>query len=307
MKLKNINLLILLALSMISPLMQAQGIIDGFYSPKGKISLTASYTRTAYDEFYVGQEKVGPVPALNKVTQDIFSIYGKYGLSDNLTLILNVPYISASGDGEPDPVNGETKQSDFQDLALAAKYRPFSLAISGGKIDGITSLGIGIPAGYEPNGILSLGSGAFTTDLHVGGQLQLDAGFFTTLVIGYSLRGKAEDNFGTNNGSDFDVPNALLAMGKVGYSSSRFYIEAWIDHQKTSSDGVDIMGPGFSGNFPETRVDYTRFGVSGYVPIVPNFGLSAGFGTVLDGRNVGDTTYFNTGITYSFDTQSTKL
>ncbi|MGB7395647.1 MAG: transporter [Pricia sp.] len=303
---KNTKRLIVLASLITASATHAQGIIDGFYNPKGKISLTASYTRTAYDEFYVAEEKVGPVPAHNKVTQDILGIYAKYGVSDNLTLLLNAPYISAQGEGDPDPVNGETEQSGFQDLAIAAKYRPLSLALPGGKIDGITSLGIGIPAGYEPNGILSIGTGAFTTDLHVGGHLQLEAGFFGTLAIGYSFRGKADDTFNPSDGEDFDVPNAFLAMGKVGFTSSKFYAEAWVDYQGTSSDGVDIMGPGFAGNFPETRVDYTRFGVSAYVPIISGLGVSAGFGTVLDGRNVGDTTYFNTGVTYSFDTLSTN-
>ncbi len=303
---KNTKQLFLLASLMIASITHAQGIIDGFYNPKGKISLTASYTGTAFDEFYVGMEKVGPVPAHNKITQDILGLYAKYGLFDNLTLVLNAPYISANGEGDPDPVNGETKQSGFQDLAIAAKYRPFSVGLSGGKIDGITSLGFGIPTGYEPNGLLSIGTGAFTTDLHVGGHLQLNAGFFSTLVVGYSLRGKADNTFNTADGNDFEVPNAFLAMGKVGYTSSKFYVEAWIDYQGTSSDGVDIMGPGFAGNFPETRVDYTRFGVSGYVPIISGLGVGAGFGTVLDGRNIGNTTYFNTGITYSFDTQSTN-
>ncbi|NNE76473.1 MAG: hypothetical protein HKN31_05305, partial [Pricia sp.] len=116
----------------------AQGIIDGFYNLNGNLGITVSYTGTSYDEFYVGKEKTGPVPAHNKITQSIFSLYAKYGLSDNLTLILNLPYISASGDGEPDPVSGNTSESGFQDFAIAAKYKPFSAVFSGGKIDGIT-------------------------------------------------------------------------------------------------------------------------------------------------------------------------
>lgn len=216
-------------------------------------------------------------------------------------LILNAPYISASGEGDPDPVNGETKQSGFQDLSIAVKYRPFSAGIEGGRIDGITSLGFGIPTGYEPNGILSLGTGAFTTDLHLGGHLQLEGGFFTTLAAGYSLRGKADNNFG---GDDFDVPNAFLAIGKIGYAASKFYAAAWVDHQGTSSDGVDIGTPAFTGNFPETRVNYTRLGLTGFVPLRPAFGLSATYGTVVDGRNVGNTQYVNVGITFTIDTLS---
>lgn len=282
----------------------AQGLIDGFYSPKGNIALTASYTGTAYDEFYVGKEKTGPVPAHNKITQDIITLYAKFGLTDKLTLILNAPYISAKGEGSPDPVSGNTKESGFQDLVIAAKFMPFSSAFVGGKIVAITSLGFGIPTGYESNSILSIGNGAFDTNLHIGGHLQLDQGFFTTLVAGYSFRGKAADSFNVNNGNDYDVPNAFLAMAKLGYASSKFYSELWVDHQATSSEGVDIMGPGFSGNFPETRVNYIRMGVSAYVPITSIVGLSAGYGTVLDGRNIGDANYFNAGVTFYFNTAS---
>ncbi len=285
----------------------AQGLIDGFYSNKGNFSITASYTGTSYDEFYVGKEKVGPVPAHNKITQDILSLYTKYGLTDNFTLILNAPYISAKGNGGPDPVNGSTKESGFQDLGIAAKYRPFSATISGGRIDGITSLGFGIPMGYEPNGVLSIGNGAFATDLHAGVHLKLNAGFFATVVAGYSLRGKAADNLNVTNNEDFDVPNAFLGMAKLGFASSKFYTEVWLDHQGTSSVGVDIMGPGFAGNFPETKVDYTRLGISAYVPIAQGFGISAGYGTVLSGRNIGDTNYFNGGVTFSFDTNKNGL
>jgi len=282
----------------------AQGLIDGFYSPKGNVALTASYTGAAYDEFYVGEEKTGPVPAHNKITQDILTLYAKFGLTDKLTIVLNAPYISAKGEGDLDPVSGNTKESGFQDLGIAAKYMPFSAAFTGGKLDGIASLGFGIPTGYKSNSILSIGNGAFSTNLHVGGHLQLNQGFFTTLVAGYSLRGKTADSFNVNNGNDFDVPNAFLAAAKLGYASSKFYAELWLDHQSTSSEGVDIMGPGFMGNFPETKVDYTRLGVSAYVPITPVVGLSAGYGTVLNGRNIGAANYFNAGVTLSFNTAS---
>lgn len=299
------TVLISFGILIIGSTVHAQGLVDGYYSQKGNLAVTASYTRVgAYDEFYVGKEKTGPVPVHNEISQDIFGVYAKYGLLDDLTLIFNVPYITTKGYGDSDPVNGETKQSDFQDICLTAKYRPFSTDFTGGRIDGISALGIAIPAGYEPNGILSIGNGAFATDLHIGGHLQLNGGFFSTLVAGYSFRGKAKDNLGANGGNDFDVPNAFLAVAKLGYAASKFYVELWMDHQASSSDGVDIMGPGFAGNFPETRVDYTRLGISGYVPVTDGIGLSAGYGALLDGRNIGDSGYFSTGVTFLFDTTS---
>ncbi|MFC4095168.1 transporter family protein [Euzebyella saccharophila] len=294
----------IIAMALLAPSLNAQGLIDGFYSPKGDMSITASYTGTSYDEFYVGEEKTGPVPAHEKITQNILGLYAKYGLSDSFTLIVNALYISAKGEGAPDPISGNTEESGFQDFSIAAKYRPFSTSFAGGRLDGITALGFDIPIGYKSNSILAIGNGAFKTNLHLGGHLFLNQGFFTTVVLGYSLRGKTNDDFNVNNGEDYDVPNAFLGSLKLGYASAKFYGEAWLDHQSTSSDGVDIMGPGFAGNFPETKVDYTRFGVSAYVPVVSGLGLSAGYGTVVNGRNIGDTNFFNVGVTYSFSTLS---
>ncbi|WP_209402266.1 transporter [Pseudozobellia sp. WGM2] len=303
----SIGTLVLFGAAFSANSLAAQGLIDGFYSNKGDVSLTASYTGASYDEFYVGEEKMGPVPAHEKITQDIIGLYAKWGLTDALTLVVNAPYISAKGEGTPDPISGNTKESGFQDISIAAKYRPFRAAFEGGKFDGITALGFDIPGGYDANSILAIGNGAFKTNLHIGGHLQLNQGFFTTLVAGYSLRGKTDDDFNVNNGEDYDVPNAILAMAKVGYAGSKFYGELWVDHQATSSDGVDIMGPGFAGNFPETRVNYTRLGVSAYVPVTTLIGLSAGYGTLIDGRNIGDTNFFNVGVTFSFNTQSTAM
>ncbi|WP_298950028.1 hypothetical protein [uncultured Nonlabens sp.] len=284
----------------------SQGLVDGFFNPKGDLSVTASYTRSTFDTFYVGKVKADPIPAHNEIEQDLYNLYAKYSITDNLTVIANVPYINAQGNGVADPVNGTTEQSDFQDISLYGKYRAFSTKIGKTRLDGLGAVGVTLPSGYEPNGILSLGSGAVTSNLHLGAHLQADSGLFATAVAGYSLRGNADDNIGVNGGNDLDVPDALLFMGKIGYSNALFYVEAWMDYQ-SSTDGRDISDADFGGRFPETEVDYTRIGVTAYVPVLPSLGLSAGYGTLVDGRNVGDSNYFNLGVTYSLSVGSKKV
>lgn len=279
----------------------AQGMIDGFYNQKGQLSLTASYTGSKVDEFYVGTTKASPVPELNTIKQSIVSLYAKYAVMDNLSLIFNAPFISSKSGAGADPVNGKKKVSGFQDISLAAKLRPFSIDAGAGTLDGITSLTIGIPTGYEANGILSNGNGAFSTDLHVGAQYNFNIGLFATAMAGYSIRGEADNTFKTHDGNKFDVPNAFLFAAKIGYAGSHFYLEGWMDHQ-SSSDGVDIMGTGFDGNFPETKVNYTRFGATAYVPVTKALGISVGFGSVTSGRNISITNYINGGITLNLDT-----
>lgn len=292
------QLTLLLAALTVMPLC-AQGVVDGFFHPQGRLSLTAGATRGTFDDFYVGQDLSKRVPIHGKITQIIYNVYGKYGITDNLNLIVNVPYIDAEGAGPGDPVNGEQQVSGVQDITAMAHYRPFSATFTGGQFDGLASAGVSLPGGYEPNGILSIGSGAFAADLKIGGHLQLKSGLFATAIAGYSLRGSADDTFGVIEGESFDVPNAVNLTAKLGYAGGFFYVDGWIDYQ-SSTDGVDIMGPGFTGNFPETEVDYTRLGVTGYMPINHFSGISVGYGSVVNGRNIGKTSYLTTSLTVVF-------
>lgn len=273
----------------------AQGPVDGFFDKKEKVSITLSYTHGNYDDFYVGGQKVEGVPVHNEIDQTIYSLYAKYGLADNITVIASLPYIKAEGNGGADPVNGTTEQSDFQDASVFVKWAPYVEQLSNGSVTYLVALGGSIPLGYEPNGILSLGTGAPGLDGKLGIQYNNNSGFFGTIIAGYGLRGKADNN-ASGGGEDFDAPNVANVVFKLGYAGKHFYVDGWFDGQ-TSLSGVDIMGEGFAGNFPETRVGYSRAGANLYVPFTSFIGASAGFGTVIDGRNIGLTTYYTGGIT----------
>ena len=187
----------LVSLSMLTVLCidvsNAQGPVDGFFDKKGKASITLAYSYGNYDEFYVGGQKVEGVPAHNEIDQTIYSLYAKYGLADNISIIASLPYIKAEGDGIADPVNGTTEQSDFQDINLFVKWAPYVEELNSGSMTYFLALGGLIPLGYEPNGILSLGTGAPGLDAKLGLQYNNDSGFFGTFIAGYGLRGKAKN------------------------------------------------------------------------------------------------------------------
>ncbi|MGB6153617.1 MAG: hypothetical protein WBG48_16670 [Pricia sp.] len=290
---------LLVSLSVITILcidvLKAQGPVDGFFDKKGKASITLSYSYGNYDDFYVGGEKVEGVPVHNEIDQTIYSLYAKYGLTEKITLIASLPYIKAEGNGDEDPVNGTTEQSDFQDASVFVKWAPYVQELTKGSVTYFVALGGSVPLGYEPNGILSLGTGAPGLDGKLGLQYNNNSGFFGTLIAGYGLRGKADNNTPTG-GEDFDAPNLANLVFKLGYAGKHFYVDGWLDGQ-TSLSGVDIMGEGFAGNFPETKVGFARVGANLYVPFTPVIGASAGFGSVIDGRNIGLTTYYTGGIT----------
>lgn len=277
----------------------AQGLLDGFTSRKGDLSITTSFSKSKYDAFYIADKKTDGVPVHGEINQNIFSIYAKYGITNRLSAIISAPFISSDNTTDAaDPVNGENAISELQDISIALKLNAHKFIFKNANLNIITGATVVIPTGYEPNGILSVGNGAFGIDVTTGLHLNTKSGFFSTLLASYNLRGSADNNF-VNNRGDFGVPNAFVTSGKIGYASNLIYIEAWADHSN-SEEGVDIGGPGFTGNnFPETNVDYSRIGITLYKNIIPKLGVSLGYGKVIDGRNLGDSTTFSAGVTYN--------
>ena len=201
----------------------SQSMIDGFFNKKGDLNLSLSYTSATFDEFYVGDTKMGPVPAHNEINQTIYSLFGSYAISDNLMVIANVPYISSEGEGDADPINGTTEQKDLQDVSVYLKWAPYVQALKNGSMTYIVSLGGSIPTGYEPNGILSIGNGAPTIDGKVGLQYKNNGGFFGALIAGYTVRGEADNNFNLGDGSNFISVNSYNTLIKLGYAAKKFY------------------------------------------------------------------------------------
>ncbi|CAL2101985.1 conserved exported protein of unknown function [Tenacibaculum sp. 190130A14a] len=282
----------------VSTASNAQGMFDGFTPKKGDLSITASYAKSDFDQFYLGEEKQDAVPVHGEINQNIFSLFAKYGITDRLSAVVKVPYISAENtSGAPDPVNGETSISGLQDITIGLKLNAHTFKFAKADLSILTAGAVVIPTNYEPVGILSLGTGAFGVDLRLGLHLNTDIGFFSTLYAGYNLRGDADNNLIPNRG-DFNAPNAFVTSGKIGYASKHIYVEAWADYAN-SEEGVDIGSPAFAGNFPETDVDYARVGLTVYKEVIPNLGISAGIGKVIDGRNIGDSIIYSGGITYN--------
>lgn len=275
----------------------AQGLYDGFTPKKNSLSVTTSYTRSQFDEFYLGKEKQDAVPVHEEIKQEIYSLYVKYGITDRLSAVVSVPFIQAENTSNvPDPLNGETSISDIQDISIALKYNAYKFQFKKANLNVITGITSVFPTGYEPVGILSIGSGGFGVDLKTGLHLNTNSGFFSTLFVGYNLRGDASTDL--NRGRDFDVPNAFSTTAKIGYAGKVIYVEAWGDIVN-SEEGIDINSPSFTGNFPETNVDYKSFGVSIYKNVLPKLGIGLGLGQVIDGRNVGKSTTYSASLTYN--------
>ena len=291
--------IIVFLLIAISTSAKAQSLFDGFDASKGELSTTISYTYENFDQFFLGTEKSekGAVPFHNEIDFNIVSLYAKYGISDKVSVVLNLPYISAQGNGDTDGINGLTSISGFQNISFGIKANAYKLNFKGGDLNLITGFSTQIPTGYEPNGVLSIGDGAFGVDFSGGLHLNTNSKFFSTIIASYNLKNDAKNNFVP--GGKFNVPNSFSTTGKIGYASSFIYVDAWASHTN-AEEGVDIGGTGFFGNLPETNVDYSMFGFTVYKEVLPQIGVSLGYSQIFDGRNAGLAKNYNAGITYNF-------
>ncbi|MGD1889642.1 MAG: transporter [Cyclobacteriaceae bacterium] len=263
---------------------KSQSLADGFMKGKGHGSLVLSYSWEQYNEFYFGSERMdAPPPFGGEITTQSVSLYGIYGLTDNLDIIVNLPFIAAQGANE-EPEAPDQNVSDLQDVALFLKWRPLYIETESGNLSFLGAAGFATPlSGYEADAVLSIGNQATRVDARLMTQYFMNNGFLVDLQAGYSIR--------SNN-----VPNATMLAGKIGYAGKNFYIDVWSETQISDSDAPDIGDAPFN----ETRVNYTQIGISGYVPLTSGLGISAGVGRYISGRNVGIATRVSGGVVYSF-------
>ena len=189
------------SLFLVAPL-KAQSLADGFMKGKGHGSLVLSYSWEQYDEFYFGTEKMdAPLPYGGQITTQSVNLYGILGLSDNLDLIINLPFITAQGDAK-DAGAPDQKVNGLQDAALFLKWRTVYIESEAGALSFLGALGFATPlSDYEADAVLSIGNQSTRVDARLMTQYKANSGVFIDLQAGYSVR--------TN-----DVPNAVMLAGK---------------------------------------------------------------------------------------------
>ena len=139
--------------------------MDVFFPQKGQSSLAIGNTSKSYDSFYRGPTLTEGNPAdFGSISGTIVSIYGTYSFSDQLTGIVNLPYITVRNEnGVNDPVQLTSKVGGLQDLSLGVKGKLWDKAINSSKLIVGGGAVVHFPVGnYEEAGILSIGNGAIS-------------------------------------------------------------------------------------------------------------------------------------------------
>ena len=250
--------------------------LNGFLREKGRGDVAVSYTSESYDRFWVGSTQVD-VPNGGDVKTRSLSVWLAYGLTDDLTLVGDLPYVDAESDGF------DLEQSALQDLTVLGEYR-FASVGSEARSDFIGAGGFRTHASnYDPNRPVDVGDG--TSDVLFRFVYQLTVGgFYFSQQLGYDLRNE-------------DAPDGIPLYTETGYTWGPVTGTAFLSVLRARG-GSDIGDPGFT--FPGNAEEYQRVGARVYVRASDRFGLSGAYFKTLDGRNTGDSSGFSGGINVSF-------
>jgi hypothetical protein len=250
---------------------------NGFFPARGQGDAALSYTHESYDQFWVGTAKLS-VPDIGTTTTTSFALWLRYGLTDRLAVIANVPYIEVTSDGL-----AGFEDSGLQDLSGLLVFKALESGSANRHrlvvgVGGRTEL-----SDYQANSPVSIGDG--TTDVLLRAVYQFEhRGFYLAQQVGYDLRGG-------------DAPDGLPLYTEVGNTWGRFTLDGFY-LRYVARGGTDIGDPGFT--FPSNKDETVRIGAKVFARVSDVFGVFASGFSTLDGRNSGDATGYSLGITYRF-------
>lgn len=275
----------------------AQGLIDGFMRGQRKASLAIVGSQETYDTYYINTTETKN-PNLGTVTTQALTVVGTYGLGYDLDLIVAAPYVRTQASAGYFP-----KQEGFQDVSGTLRWEAYDYKFGKTKLSWQFAVGYSMPIqNYVNDALVAIGRGSQNLDgrtlLHFKAP-----NFFITGQYGYIRRGQVKldhvvniydpSQLNPNSGLKVNVPDVTELIVRAGIVTKVFNIDAWFQRQTPHSSGTDI-GPGVP--FPTNAVGFTRVGATAYLRLLKQFGLTAGYNTTLDGRNIGKSTQLNAGV-----------
>lgn len=281
----------------------SQSFTDAEVMGKREVCLAAMYGHDSWDTYYEADIKRtnGNIGTLTRQTTLAAAVYG---ISSKLTLIAMLPYMHVA------PSQGTmTSSSGFQDATLGLKYK-LPILDKGISLSAfIMSFGSTPTSNYNTElGPMSLGANCNEW----ANRLMLEVrhhglGVFFRPWVSYHMRGMCtleRTYYFTDEGYYSDQVNVpdqwqmALTLGSR-FLDNNLRIEASL-MKIESIGGADIRR--YEMPFPGTGMDATT--VSGLVQYYPKFlpalGVQVSYMQVIDGRNMGISTAWTTGLMYRF-------
>ena len=293
-----IRALVLAALG-VSPA-AAQSIDDGVLLPTRVLSTGLMYSHDSWTEYWEGPLKRTNGNIGTLTTQSGMVVAG-YGLTSRLTVLATLPYVwTRASAGTLEGMGG------IQDVTVAAKFR--ALASDRLGLSAIVVAAAAFPASnYTPDFMpMSIGTGGSRASGRLTVAYEPSAPWFLSASGAYTFCNNVRldrSSYYTNGQlyltNQVAMPNVSDYELTAGLRRGRWELPVTLAQQHTLGGG-DIRRQDMP--FVSDRMDFTRLGGElRYALSRPgNLSLRLGAARVLDGRNVGQSTTFTSGLMYAF-------
>lgn len=272
-----------LLLSLTGAETSAQGLFDGFSDPRGQLTLAGSYTRSSFDQVFIRENEID-FP-FGETRSDIYAAYLGYGVSEQVDLMVNLPFInmeaSQSNDGSPEA----PRVSGLQDLRIATEwlfYQRNGLNLTGG-LEGSYPLG-----DYPGNQTVTIGFQNWSAGPRLMALYRNELGLFASTGGGYTYRQTVNRRF---DDVDYDAPDAFHYRAGLGYAGARIFVRFTYLRDDAFGDGVLGMAP-----LPEVSYRYDHLMANVYYQFSELFGAAVSGGQVVSGRNTNQITHWSVGL-----------
>ena len=296
---------------LVTQLSFAQTDMDAIMMGKKQLCIGPMYSNSSWKNYWEGTLKRENLN-LGTVSTQALSLMGAYGVTGNLNLLFNAPFIKTTASA-----GTLAGMQGMQDLSLFIKWMPIEKEVGNGTFSLYTIGGVSIPltnymADFLP---LSIGLQSKTASARLMLDYQLQS-WFTTASFTYVVRDNIKIDrtaYYTTEAhltNEVEIPNASNFNFRAGYRSSKLIAEAVLN-KWTTLGGFDITRNNMP--FPSNRMNATTVGANFKYVITANHNLSfiGGGNTAISGRNMGQATTFYGGLFYILDftkkkTTSTK-
>ncbi len=300
------RLKLLRCLAMLSPLagaLHAQTVDDGIMIGRHDLFIGSFYTNDSWDHYWEGHLNRNN-GNLGTVTTQTSSMYVDYGVIKRLDLIASVPYVwTNASQGVLHGMQG------FQNATVAAKYNFINRPLTElGDFKAIAVVSGVIPmTNYEPDfQPLSIGNQSRQLSTRLTLNFQAKRGWYVNGSSAYTLRHDVELDvpYYYTNGqfyptSDVAMPGVFDYILAGGYRKHHVLAEGNFSQQRTQGGG-DIRRQDMP--FISNRINYSKVGmrIMYEIPKARTLTLQFAFSYIADGRNIGQSETYTTGLMYTF-------
>ncbi len=232
-------------------------------SPGAK-SLQLSYVAQSTDELYRGDTRT-PLP--DDLKQTTTWVDFAYGLADNMAIDARLGYSDVEFGTRPD-------EDGITDISLGLTWRIGDEFIQDTGPSVALRAGITLAGDYTEGQVNSIGDGASGAEISLIVGKIITPMFSVSADAGYRYR-------------DSDVDNELFASVR-GFYSLTHQLHTSVGYSVIRADGgLDIGGPGFTGDFTEVAEDVDIVELAVAYQFARSYQIGLGYGQVVGGRNTG--------------------